>query len=119
VNTAKFVAGQLINYGKVTRSYIGIGGQNVPLHRRIVRFYNLTNESGILVVSIEPGSPAEKAGLKEGDVIIRYEDQDLTEINDLHRLLTDKEVGVQASLTVIRHAEMVTLRIVPEESKPA
>jgi S1-C subfamily serine protease len=119
VNTAKFVAGQLINYGKVTRSYIGIGGQNVPLHRRIVRFYNLTNESGILVVSIEPGSPAEKAGLKEGDVIIRYEGQDLTEINDLHRLLTDKEVGVKASLTVIRHAEMVTLRIVPEESKTA
>lgn len=116
VNTAKFVAGQLINYGKVTRSYIGIGGQNVPLHRRVVRFYNLAQESGILVVSIEPGSPAERAGLKEGDVIIRHEGQDLTEINDLHRLLTDKRVGVKSTLTVIRHAEMMTLSITPEES---
>lgn len=117
VNTAKFVIGQLINYGKVTRSYIGIGGQNVPLHRRVIRFYNLTNESGILVVSVEPGSPAERAGVQEGDVIIQYEGQNLTEINDLHRLLTDKQVGVKASLTVIRHAEIKTLGIVPIESK--
>ena len=53
INTAKFVAGKLIKEGKVRRSYIGVGGQNVTLHRRLIRFYHLAVESGILVVSIE------------------------------------------------------------------
>jgi len=52
-NTAKFVAGWLIKEGKIRRSYIGVAGQNVPIHRRIVRFYNLPLETGLLVVSVE------------------------------------------------------------------
>jgi len=68
INTAKFVAGKLIKEGKVRRSYIGVGGQNVVLHRRLTRFYRLPVESGILVVSIEDNSPAKRAGLVEGDV---------------------------------------------------
>src|SRR6266478_357073 len=51
-NTAKFVAGWLIKEGKIRRSYIGVAGQNVPLHRRVVRFYNLPLETGVLVVSV-------------------------------------------------------------------
>ena len=68
INTAKFVAGKLIKEGKVRRSYIGVGGQNVVLHRRLIRFYRPPVESGILVVSIEDNSPAKRAGVVEGDV---------------------------------------------------
>jgi S1-C subfamily serine protease len=117
INTAKFVAGKLIKEGKIRRSYIGLGGQNVSLHRRIVRFYHLPVESGILVVSIEENSPAQKAGLLEGDVIIGFDGQPIAGIDDLHKVLIDEKVGVRTSLTIIRRSEKMVLDIVPEESQ--
>src|SRR6267154_772197 len=65
--TAKYVAGWLIKEGRIRRSHIGVGGQNVPLHRRLVRHYHLTAPSGVLVISVAPGSPAALTGLREGD----------------------------------------------------
>ncbi len=117
INTAKFVAGRLIKDGKIRRSYIGVGGQNSPLHRRIVRFHSLPVESGVLVVSIEPNSPAHRTGLQEGDVIVAYDDHPIAAIDDLHRLLTEQRVGARSSLTIIRRSEKLILDIVPEESK--
>jgi len=117
INTAKFVAGKLIKEGKVKRSYVGLGGQNVSLHRRIVRFYRLPVESGILVVSIEENSPAQKAGLLEGDVIIGFNGQSIAGIDDLHKVLTEEKVGVRTSLTIIRRSEKMVVDIVPEESQ--
>ncbi len=118
INTAKFVAGRLIKEGKIRRSYLGFGGQNVPLLRRIVRFYHLPVESGILVVSIEENSPAQRAGLSEGDVIVGFDGQPIAGIDDLHKMLTEEKVEVKTSLTIIRHAEKLNLPIIPEESKP-
>jgi S1-C subfamily serine protease len=115
VNTAKFVAGRLIRDGKIRRSFIGVGGQNAPLHRRIVRFHDLPAESGVLVLSVEPNSPARKAGLREGDVIVAFAGQPVAGIDDLHRLLTEERVGVGAELIVLRRTEKMALRIVPEE----
>jgi S1-C subfamily serine protease len=115
INTAKFVAGQLIKEGRVRRSYIGVAGQVVPLHRRLVRYHNLAVETGILVVSTEPGGPSSKAGLQEGDVIVAYDDLPIASIDDLHRLLTDQKVGVKSNLTVIRQNEKLTLNITPED----
>jgi S1-C subfamily serine protease len=118
INTATFVAGRLIKDGKVRRSYIGLAGQDVPLPRRLVRFYGLAVESGILVASIEPSSPAQHAGLRDGDLIVGYNDQPIAGIDDLHRLLTDTQVGVRATLTIIRRTERLRLDIMPEESRP-
>jgi S1-C subfamily serine protease len=118
VNTAKFVAARLIRDGKIRRSYIGVAGQNVPLPRRVVRFYNLPVESGVMVMSAEQGSPAEKAGLQEGDIVVGYGSQPIAQIDDLHRLLTDEQVGVSVPLTVLRRWEKSTVNISPEESKP-
>ena len=117
INMAKFVAGKLIKEGKIRRSYIGLGGQNVSLHRRLVRFYHLPAESGVLVVSIEDNSPAQKAGLTEGDVIIGFDGQPMAGIDDLHKVSTEEKVGVRTSLAVIRRSEKMVFDIVPEESK--
>jgi S1-C subfamily serine protease len=117
INTAKFVAAQLIKDGRVRRSYIGVAGQVVPLHRRLVRHHNLEVETGVLVVSPEPGGPASKAGVQEGDVIVAYDDRPIPGIDELHRMLTDQKVGVKSALTIIRGGEKLTLSITPEDSR--
>ncbi len=115
-NTAKFVAGWLIRDGKIRRSYIGVAGQNVPIHRRVVRFYNLPRETGVLVVSVEKESPAEKAGLREGDVVVAFNDRPIASIYDLHKLLVGEQIGVRSQITVVRHTEKLTVAITPAES---
>jgi len=118
INTAKFVAGRLIKEGKIRRSYVGLGGQNVPLLRRIVRFYHLPVESGVLVVSLEENSPAKRTGLSEGDIIVGLDSQPVAGIDDLHRMLTEEKVGVKTTLTILRQTEKLNLNIIPAESKP-
>lgn len=117
VNTAKFVAGQLMQHGRVRRSLIGVGGQDTPLRRQLVRYHSLTVESGILVVSIEPRGPAQRAGLIEGDVIVGFGDQPVGGIDMLHRLLTHDRVGQRAPLTILRRNDKLMIDIVPEESR--
>src|SRR5438093_10137520 len=117
-NTAKLVAGWLIKEGRIRRSYIGVAGQNVPLHRRVVRFYNLPLETGVLVVSVEKASPAERAGVREGDLIVAFNERPIGTIHDLHKMLVGDQIGVPAKLVVIRHAEKLELPILPAESTP-
>ena len=117
-NTAKFVAGWLIRDGKIRRSYIGVAGQNVPIHRRIVRFYNLSLETGVLIVSVEKNSPAAEAGMREGDVIIAFNGEPIGSIHELHKRLMAEQIGVQSRILIIRHTEKVELSIIPQESRP-
>ena len=117
IDTAKFVASRLIRDGKVSRSYIGLAGQNVPLPRRIVRYYNLAVESGILVISFEGNSPARKAGVRGGDIIIGFDHRPTAGIDDLHKLLSEDRIGHRSSLEVIRGTERLSLDVIPEESQ--
>ncbi len=115
INTAKYVAGQLIKDGRIRRSFIGVAGQDVPLHRQIMRFHHLTQESGILVVSIDQNSPAQKSGLREGDVILSFNDIAVAGIDELHRRLTIDHAGRKSDLCVLRGTEKINLQIEPEE----
>jgi S1-C subfamily serine protease len=117
VNTAKFVASRLLRDGRIRRSYIGVSAQTVPIHRRVVRFYDLPKESGALVLSVEENSPAKRAGLRDGDVIVGLEGKPVAGVDDLHRLLTDVRVGVSSFLTVLRRTEKLELKIVPQEAR--
>jgi S1-C subfamily serine protease len=117
INTAKFVASRLLRDGRIRRSYIGVSAQTVPVHRRVVRFYDLAKESGALVLSVEENSPAKQAGLRDGDIIIALEGHAVAGVDDLHRVLTDVRAGASCSITVLRHTEKLELKIVPEEAK--
>jgi len=113
INTAKFVAARLIRDGRIVRSYIGVAGQSAPLHRRVVRFYELPVESGVLVLGVEKKSPAESAGLHEGDVVVAYGETPVSSVDDLHRILTEEQIGKASELTVIRRTEKLALPVVP------
>jgi S1-C subfamily serine protease len=104
-NTAEFVTAWLIKEGHIRRSWIGVAGQNVPIHRRVVVFHRLKVDRGVLVAGIEPGSPASRAGLREGDVIVAFSGERVSEIDELHYHLVAKVIGIPTTLTIIRHTE--------------
>ncbi len=113
INTAKFVAGRLIKDGRIRRGFIGVAGQNVPLHRMLVRGHHLPVSSGVFVAGIEPDSPAARAGLREGDLIVGFNEQPIADIDELHRALTDYQPGIRTTITVLRGAEKIVLDIAP------
>jgi S1-C subfamily serine protease len=117
INTAKFIASQLIQHGRIRRSYIGIAGQNTLVHRRIVRYYSLSEEKGIFVTAVEKNSPAEDSGLREGDIIIEFNANAISGIDDLQKQLTATLVDTIIPLKIIRHTRLVSLTIKPAESK--
>jgi S1-C subfamily serine protease len=114
INTAKFVAGRLIKDGRIRRGYLGVAGQNVPVHRRLVRGHNLLVSNGILVISVEPHSPASLAGIREGDIIVGFSGHPVSDIDVLHRLLTDLDASGSAPVDILRGTEKLILTTRPQ-----
>ncbi len=115
INTAKFVAGYLIKDGRIRRGYLGLGGQTIRIHRKLVRFHSLSSETGILVLTIDAGSAAAVAGIKEHDIIVAYDGNPVRSIDDLHRMLTQGTIGAQCGMTVVRRSEKIELIVTPAE----
>jgi len=118
-NTAKFVAGFLIKEGRIRRGYIGVAGQTAPLHRRVARFYHLPLESGVLVASIEKGSPAEHARVRPDDLIVAFNDEPIGSVHDLHKKLAGDHIERPCKLTIIRHTGQVEIYVTPLEMPAA
>jgi S1-C subfamily serine protease len=116
-NTAQFVAIRLMREGRVKRSYIGVGGQNVPLQRRVVRFHKLESDTAVMATHVEPTSPAASAGVQPGDYLVEFAGQPITAIDDLHRLLTEDKVGVSSPVTILRGVEKLSLTLTPADSQ--
>lgn len=113
INTAKDIAGFLIKDGKVTKAYLGLILQEITINPRVVNFYNLKNKKGLLVVSVEQHSPASKANLREGDIIIELEGQPLHTTHDLFKHLNRDRINQITHLTVIRQTHKLTTDIYP------
>jgi S1-C subfamily serine protease len=116
IKTARFVASRLLRDGRIRRSFIGISAQTVPLLRRVVRFHDLAAETGAVVVSVEKDSPAERAGVRAGDVILAFENQPVAGVDDLLRLLTEAHVGQSCRVAILRGVEKIELTAVPREA---
>ena len=116
INTAKFVAGQLIRDGRIRRAYLGVGGQTVIIPRLIVRSHQLGAATGVLVISVEKQSPAERAGLAEGDVLVALDDLPVRGVDDLHKILTDARIAASCRLTLLRQGKKLVVDVIPQES---
>jgi S1-C subfamily serine protease len=116
VNTVKHVAGLLIRDGRVRRAYIGVAGQDVPVPRRLALAHGLVQERGVLVIGVEEGSPADRAGLEEGDLLVALDGKDLDGVDSLHKTLTGDRVGRAATLTVLRSGDRLAFDLVPAEA---
>jgi S1-C subfamily serine protease len=115
IDTAKWVVTQLLQHGRVRRAYLGFAGANVPLGRRTVRHHELATDRAVRVESLEPGGPAERAGIESGDLIVAYGGAPVGGIDDLHRLLTADRIGSTATVSVLRRARRLELPIAAAE----
>ena len=116
INTARWVASALIRHGKIRRAFLGIGGQQVNLQRRRVRQLELPSERALMVVHVEKSSPAAAAGLREGDIIIGFENEPISGVDDLHRGLSDSRIGELCSVALLRRGERIEVQVRPIES---
>jgi S1-C subfamily serine protease len=114
-NTARWVVAWLIKDGRIRRSFIGVVGQNVPLLRKVVRFHHHTQETGVLIAGLEPDSPATRAGLHEGDILLALDDAATPAVDALHKLLTGDRIGERAIVTFLRGVELRRHAIIPLE----
>lgn len=113
INDTIAVYQQLITNGKVARPNMGISGRNVD--EAMAKQYNLA-KAGIYVATVEPFSPAEKAGIKAGDLIFEFDGKKVTNMNELNALKNEHKIGDEVSLKVIRNKEEVELKITLGES---
>jgi S1-C subfamily serine protease len=115
--TARLVATALIRHGRVRRAYLGISGAATPIGRQLSLALGLGVESGIRVLEVTPNSPARRAGIREGDILVALDGAGLATLSDLQRALTAERVGASTLVTVVRRGERVALSITPEESR--
>jgi S1-C subfamily serine protease len=114
-NLARWVAGWLIKDGRIRGSYLGVGGQTVPLLRAVTRSYHLDQATGVMVAQLGAGSPAALAGVREGDIIIAFGTHRVRTATDLHQRLTADMIDRPTNLTVLRHTERIVFPIRPAE----
>jgi S1-C subfamily serine protease len=115
INTAKWVAGELFTRGKVRRAYLGLAGQVRPISRRAQRYFELSQETVVEVVSVEANGPAHRAGLREGDQIVALNGEPVANVDDVHRLLAGQEAGTRLNLTIVRSQKRFELPVVVRE----
>ena len=116
-NLARVVSEQLIAGGAVHRAFIGVGFQE--LTGELATHFGVQGKGGALVSSIVPGSPAERAGLQAGDVIVSVDGQRIQESRDLQRMLLQRQVGAKVTLGVVRDKKERSFALVTQEKPNA
>ena len=117
IDTARFVIPRLIRDGRVRRSWLGVVGQTFPLSRRRAALEHLAAAGGVLVTGVERGSPAERGGLREGDIIIGLAGEVVSGIDDLQRVLTEDRIGERVEAVVLREGRRYGLQVVPADGR--
>ncbi|HEY0338127.1 MAG TPA: trypsin-like peptidase domain-containing protein, partial [Burkholderiales bacterium] len=115
IDSAKITVVDLLRHGRIRRARLGISGENMPLSRRIVRHFDLRTSAALRVTAIEPGGPAQLAGVEPGDLIIALDGQAVSGFDDIHRLLSEERLGKRLELIVLRRTRRLALTIMPQE----
>jgi len=115
--TAQWVLSQILAHGRVRRGYLGIGGRDRPVERRLVRALDLQAERAVEVMSAEPDGPAYRAGVRVGDLILALNGNVVQFVDDLHRGLSESPFGQSVRLELLRRTKRMTLEVTPEEIK--
>jgi S1-C subfamily serine protease len=119
INTARHVVMLLLRDGRVRRSVIGIGAQEVPVPRSLSRALGLSTDRGVGIVQVTEGGAGEAAGLRLRDIIVAFGGTPIDSADDLHRLLTEERIGQPLPLTILRNSERRTVVVIPRESAAA
>ena len=117
IDTATAVIPQLLAHGRVVRAYLGFGGQSRPLDRRLVRALGLPHERAIEITSVEPGTPAAGAGLRDGDLVVAIDERPVQDVDDVHRLLGADAIGRSLRLSIVRGGRPLEVQVVPAEGR--
>lgn len=117
INTAKIIAAQLIKNGKVFKAYLGFQLQEVVINTKVKRHHHLTNDKGLFVVGIEPNSPASRSQIKEGDVLISFNNKPVNSLHQLFKELTSKDILTLVDVSLIRHTQLLAVGIFPLEKR--
>ena len=115
VDTARWVLGELMQHGRVRRGVLGLAAQTRPIDRRIARHHALTQTTGVELMEVVPGKPAERAGLKAGDILLSLDGTAVTSVDGVHRLLGASSIGRSMACKLLRGAELIELQVTPGE----
>jgi S1-C subfamily serine protease len=113
VNKVKTVADQLMSGRKIKRAYLGIVSQTIPIPPETANQTHINQEAAVMVFSVESGSPAKRAGLAMGDVIVKFNDKPVASFYDLPQLLTENVAGKKTTLTVLRGEKLLEISVIP------
>ncbi|KAB2913855.1 MAG: trypsin-like serine protease [Hyphomicrobiaceae bacterium] len=117
-NTAQHVLTQVLQHGRVRRAKLGIAGDQVRLPQRLRAQVGLSQEAGVRVVEVQVGSPAHAGGLEPGDVIVGLDEESVTGIDDIARILDGSKIGRRVAVRVLREGRIAALEILPTERLP-
>jgi S1-C subfamily serine protease len=113
INKVRDTVERLMTAGKIKRAYLGIISDTVSIPEEIESQVHIDQNTGVMVFSVEPGTPAKKAGLTMGDVIVNFNEKPVTSFYDLPRLLADDVIGRKTKLSILRGEKLVEITIVP------
>ena len=113
INKVKGIADRLTTGRVAQKGYLGIVANTVAIPEEIAEQAGLEQETGVMIFSVEAGSPARKAGLTMGDVLVKFNGKPVTDFYDLPRLLAEDVIGKETEVTIIRRENLIETTIIP------
>ena len=116
IDTVRWVVGQLFAHGRVRRAYIGVSGATAPVHRSLQRAFALEQTSGVRIIEVQSDSPARRAGVEDGDLLVNADGLVISGIDALQRLLDASRIEKPMSVRAIRRGRLLDFTLTPRDA---